>query len=149
MREVNKYIGCLNHFEKYIKNNVPYDSHMQLINFLYIPYAVGLNVTFPIEFSKFINGEGYTKFEEFIKSNPLIIRFCKLCFYGTESELDDIRIYEDFKKYYNLIFIEKNNSSKLQIDNQTVYKSDFKDLESEISLLGTIAEFQEQKQIDE
>lgn len=143
MREINRYIGCIGHFEKYINSNITFDKHFQIVNFIFIPYAVGLNITLPTSFNEFKKGKGYNKFKEFVKSNKDIIKICKISFYGNGNITEDEKMFNDLEEYYNLIFVEKDDYAWVKIDNYTVYKNSFKNFESDISLLGDIATFQE------
>lgn len=145
MREINRYMGCMGHFEKYINESIPFDNHMKIINFVFIPYAVGLNTTSPTSFTIFRSGNGYKQLQEFIRSNDSIIKLCKISFYGTYNEVDNEKMFNDLEKYYNLIFVEKNSTASIKIENYSVYKNSFDSFESNISLLGDIAEFQEVK----
>lgn len=143
MREINRYMGCIRHFEKNITNIVPFDNHMKIIYNVIIPYIVGLYTTSYIQYDSFKNGKGFDDFKEFINSSNSIVRLCKICFYGEAHNIEDEKMYTDLKKYYNLIFSEKETPANIKIDNYIVYKSEFKQLQNNISLLGDIAEFQQ------
>ena len=145
MREINRYMGCMRHFEKYIFEIIPFDNHMRVIYSVFIPYIVGLYTTSHIKFDNFKKGDGYSEFKEFVSSNKSIIRLCKRSFYGNEQDIEDVKMFNDLQNYYNLIFKEKDSVASIKLDNYIIYKDSFKFLENNISLLGDIAEFQEIK----
>ena len=143
MREINRYIECMGHFEKYINECIPFYKYLEIINFIFIPYAVGLNTNSPTKFAIFKSGNGYNQLKEFIKSNKLIIKICKLIFYGDDNEFDDDKMFKDLENYYNLIFIEKEKNANIKVSNYIIYKDSLENFENNISLLGDIAEFYE------
>ena len=65
MREINRYMGCMRHFEKYISEIRPFDNHMKIIYSIFIPYIVGLYTTSHIKYDIFRNGNGYNELKEF------------------------------------------------------------------------------------
>jgi len=147
MREIVRYMGCMRHFEKYIIESQPFDYHLRIVNNLFIPYIVGLYTTMPTKYTEFKSGNGYDGLKNFIMSNKSIIRLCKRCFYSNDA-IDDESMFFDLKRYYNLIFNEKDTIASIKIDDYEVYKASFKDLDDNISLLGDIAEFQEENLLE-
>ena len=144
MREIVRYMGCMRHFEKYITEIQPFDHHMRIVNNIFIPYIVGLYTAIPTKYNEFKNGNGYDELKNFIMSNKSIIRLCKRCFYNNDG-IDDASMFFDLKRYYDLIFNEKDAIASIKIENYEVHKDSFKHLDDNISLLGDIAEFQNMK----
>lgn len=145
MREINRYMGCMRHFEKYITEVRPFDEHMKIFYNIFIPYIVGLYITSPIKYEIFRKGNGYNEFKEFVSSNQSIVKLCKRSFYGNEQDTEDTKMFNDLENYYNLIFKEQNTLASIKIHNYPIYKDSFKHFDDKISLLGDIAEFQEEK----
>lgn len=143
MREIVRYMGCMRHFEKYITESQPFDHHMKIVNNIFIPYIVGLYTAMPTKYNEFKNGNGYDELKNFITSNKSIIRLCKRCLYSIDGVADESMFF-DLRRYYNLIFNEKDAIASIKIENYEVHKDVFKRLDDNISLLGDIAEFQEE-----
>ena len=153
MREINRFMEIMNHFNKYLENKEYYgERHLQIIDYLFLPYMVGLYSTTPISYHQFINGYEFEKLKNFIMSNSQIIRLCKYSLYDTDKEISDDKLCQDVKNYYNLIFKQKEKSSKINIvttiDSYSIDKSEFSKLYDNISLLGDISEFQNNNLIE-
>ena len=140
MRQINQYIGCMNHFSRYLnETQIMMDENFKLVKFILLPYIVGLYTISPIDFKKFYSGHGYDKFKEFINSNQSIQKLIRGIIYSNEG-ISDIQLYNDLEKIYQLIF-DKGNIEKISVDGQDVYKSEFNEIYNTISLLGDISEF--------
>lgn len=142
MREITHYLECMRHFEK-IAEVDPFENHLRIIYRLFIPFMVGLHITSPIKFNQFRSGDGFELLKEFVFSNKLIQTLCKRCFYSTEQDKDAALLQHDLKRYYELIFKQKDKNASIDIENYKVYKEVIPNIDDKISLLGDIAVFQE------
>lgn len=147
MREINRYMGIMNHFKQYLETKEYWgERHLQIIDYLFLPYMVGLYSTMSIAYSNFNAGKGYEMLKEFVMKKSEIIRLCKYSLYDNDKDISDEKFFQDMKNYYDLIFKSKNKYDKIEIDisvgSYTINKSVFSKLYDNISLLGDIAEFQ-------
>ena len=141
MREITHYLECMRHFEK-ISEVDPFDNHLRIIYILFIPFLVGLHIISPIKFNQFRSGDGFELLKEFVFSDKSIQTFCKRCFYSTEKDNNEVLFQHDLKRYYELIFKQKDKNTFINIENYKVYKDVIPNIDDKISLLGDIAEFQ-------
>lgn len=140
MRQINQYVGCMNHFRRYLnEEQIMFNENYKLVKYLLLPYMVGLYTISPIDFNNFYSGCGYGKLKDFIFENDSIQRMIRKFIYSSEG-INDNQMYDDLEKIYHLIF-DKSNTEKIIVDGQDIYKSEFNEIYDTISLLGDISEF--------
>ena len=143
MRQINRYMECMKHFEKYLSANyIPFERHLQIIDTLFLPYMVGLYNYSPTNYIMFISGKGENDFNNFVSGNEHVVEMCKYIFYGDASNIKKEDILNDLNKYYDLLFNERSAQAKIEINGIEIYKYSLQNIYDKISLLGDIANFE-------
>ena len=146
MRQVDKYTNCMKYLEKNIssKNDYLIDYLNNLINVLFIPYAIGLYISNPLTYNSFSNGNGWNEFEKFVKSNNTIIDFCMMCIYDkTAGNRSQSELFIELQKLYNYLFgFDPNTINKFyEIGDGHILSNSLKRIHDNLSLLGDLADF--------
>lgn len=150
-REINRYLGCIKFFEKTARKDryYPFEKYQNLIDYLFIPYIIGLYITNIEEYNKFKNLSGWDKFYEYINSNKELITLCKYSLYEKNNneviDVDNATVLKEVNKLYKLIF-DNNYKEKINdmvIGNQTIRFNAFDYIDDKISILGALSDFGE------
>lgn len=150
-REINRYLGCVKFFETNAKKDKYYefDKYQNLIDYLFIPYILGLYITNIKEYNEFKELSGWDNFYKYICANEDLIRFCKYNLYernnNEQLENENEEILKEVNKLYNVMFDNnyKEKIHNLNIGNKKIRFNAFDYIEDKISLLGSLSDFGE------
>lgn len=150
-REINRYLGCIKFFETNAKKDRYYafDRYQNLIDYLFIPYILGLYITNIEEYNNFKELSGWDNFYKYICDNESLIRLCKYSLYEKNNnepiDVENETVLKEVNKLYKLMF-DNNYKEKIHdvvIGNQTIRFNAFDYIEDKISLLGALSDFGE------
>ena len=147
-REINRYMGCLKFFEKYLreKEYFPSQRYKYLVDYLFIPYIIGLYVFDLEEYNNFKNFNGWNKFRSYILSNDSLIYFCKYSLFENNDENVAVHneiVLDEVNKLYSLLFekVKRDVDSAIKIGNSLVNCHAFNSIEDKLSILGSLSDF--------
>ncbi len=144
-REINHYLGCIRFFEnnaKEIKNYI-FDKYLRIIDYLFIPYIIGLYVTNIEEYNDFKNALCWNKLETFIQDNDLI-NFCRKSLYDVidhSNKQSDELVMHETKKLYELAFDNGTKKTRNKVGDQEININLYDYMEEKISILGALSNF--------
>lgn len=145
LREINRYLGTLSFFEKRLTNSQDMiERYINLINVLFIPYAIGLYITDVNKYTEFKDKRGWSDLEKFIRHDEKLIKLCKYMIYSNKDATTPETL-EEVKKLYGLMFDEdyRDKVPETVIGGNRIYGDVFNYLEDKMSLLGSLSDFGE------
>ena len=114
MREIDRFLTNIQYFEPSIYMTDTWGGELlRAVKKIMIPYAVGLFSTQQASYWEFIEGNGFKKFEQFLKtvdwSQKMLDRLTGNRSTNTVNVKEDIIL--DLEKAYNILVVKKGNAS--------------------------------------
>lgn len=156
MREINRYLTIIQWFQKtgYKSRTMEFCYQNSILELLVLPYSIGLYITDISEYKRFIDGNGYEEFKNFISNDKSILSLCKYYLYPQscktidDSKITDDNLLENVKKIYEIMFTKSNTNdfTKANVGELELTQNNFKNISDSISLLGALSDFSSEEQ---